>query len=130
MRAMLAWIGDWLPPSLYFALAGNPADPSTGDPDMTVLPSLLARLRQSSRSFEDLPDTIPTPWRDANVTDPLPVEAATIDDIAFAVVAANAEVSAAIQRCSALERLHRLAREAGAVGTDRAVEAALTREGQ
>src|SRR5690606_23284927 len=37
MRAVLAWIGDWLPPSLYFALAGNPADPSTGDPDMTVL---------------------------------------------------------------------------------------------
>ena len=47
-----------------------------------------------------------------------------------AVVAANADVSAAIRRSSALERLHRLAREAGALGTDRAVDAALKREGR
>ena len=49
---------------------------------------------------------------------------------AIAIVAANAELSAAIQRSSALEKLHRLAREAGAVGTDRAVDAALKREGR
>ena len=47
-----------------------------------------------------------------------------------AIVAANAELSAAIQRSSALEKLHRLAREAGAVGTDRAVDFALKREGR
>jgi hypothetical protein len=29
MRAMLAWIGDRLPPSLYFLLAGNRPHPST-----------------------------------------------------------------------------------------------------
>lgn len=128
MHAVLAWIGDRLPPSLYFALAGKSAAHPTGDPVMTALPSPLARLRKSLRSFEDLPDAIATPWRNSDQTEPLPIEAATIDDIAFAVVAANAEVSVAIQRSSALERLHRLAREAGAIGTDRAIDAALTRE--
>jgi hypothetical protein len=97
---------------------------------MSKLPSLIARLRRSVHSLEELPDTIRAPWREGGETEPLPIEAATIDDIAFAVVAANAEVSAAIARSSALERLHRLAREAGAVGTDRAVDAALKREGR
>lgn len=126
MRATLAWIGDRLPPSLYFLLAGSPAASLTGDPDMT---DPLARLRRAFRCFEDLPGVIPAAWRPGNATEPLPVEAASVDDIAIAIVAANAELSAAIQRSAALEKLHRLAREAGAVGTDRAVDAALTREG-
>ncbi|MFT3687751.1 hypothetical protein [Paenirhodobacter sp.] len=129
MRATLAWIGDRLPPSLYFLLAGSSAEPQTGDPVMTELPGPLARLRQSFHSFECLPEVIPAAWRPGNTTEPLPFEAASVDDIAIAIVAANAELSAAIQRSSALEKLHRLAREAGAVGTDRAVDAALTREG-
>ena len=37
MRAVLAWIGDRLPPSLYFALAGKAAEPSTGDSSMAKL---------------------------------------------------------------------------------------------
>ena len=130
MRAVLAWIGDRLPPCLYFALAAKAAEPSTGDAAMAKLPSLIARLRRAFHSLDELPDTIPAPWREGNDIEPLPIEVATIDDIAFAVVAANADVSAAIRRSSALERLHRLAREAGAVGTDRAVDAALKREGR
>ena len=82
------------------------------------------------RSLEDLPEVIPTSWRPGIATGPLPVETASVDDIAIAIVAANAELSAAIQRSSALEKLHRLAREAGAVGTDRAVDTALKREGR
>ena len=128
MRAVLAWIGDWLPSSLYFALVGKPADLSTGDPDMTELPSLVTRLRRASYSLEDLPDTIRAPWRGGDEIEPLPIEAATVDDIAFAVVAATTDVSAAMRRSSALEKLHRLAREAGAAGTDPAVDAALKRE--
>jgi hypothetical protein len=130
MRATLAWIGDRLPPSLCFALAGKSAAPMTGDPDMTEPTSSLARLRQAFRSLEDLPEVIPTSWRPGIATEPLPVETASVDDIAIAIVAANAELSVAIQRSSALEKLHRLAREAGAVGTDGAVDAALTREGR
>lgn len=95
---------------------------------MTELPSLVTQLRCASYSLEDLPDTIRAPWRGNEENEPLPIEAATVDDIAFAVVAANADVSAAIRRSSALEKLHRLAREAGAAGTDLAVDAALKRE--
>ncbi len=51
-----------------------------------------------------------------------------LDDIAFAIVAAERESSAALGRASALKRLHNLAREAGAIGTDRAAAAALKRE--
>jgi hypothetical protein len=130
MRAVLAWIGDRLPPSLYFALAGKSAETSTEDTAMAKLPSRIARLRRAFHSLDELPDTISAPWREGNEIEPLPIEVATIDDIAFAVVAANADVSAAIRRSSALERLHRLAREAGAVGMDRAVDAAQKREGQ
>ena len=130
MRAVLAWIGDRLPPSLYFALAGKSAEPSTGATAVAKLPSLIARLRRAFHSLEELPDSIPAPWREGNKIEPLSIEVATIDDIAFAVVAANADVAAAIRRSSALERLHRLSREAGAVGTERAVDAALKREGR
>lgn len=130
MRAVLAWIGDRLPPSLYFLLAGNSAVSLTGELDMTEPNGPLSRLRKAFRSFEDLPEVIPASWRPGNATEPLSVETASVDDIAIAIVAANAELSAAIQRSSALEKLHRLAREAGAAGTDRAVDAALKREGR
>ena len=130
MRATLAWIGGRLPPSLYFALAGKPAAPMTGNPDMTEPNGPLVRLRRAFRSLEDLPEVIPTSWRPGIASESLSVETASVDDIAIAIVAANAELSAAIQRSSALEKLHRLAREAGAVGTDRAVDAALKREGR
>lgn len=129
MRAVLAWIGDRLPPSLYFLLAGSSAASLKGETDMTEPNGALARLRKAFRSLEDLPEVIPIPWRSGNATEPLSVETASVDDIAIAIVAANAELSAAIQRSSALEKLHRLAREAGAVGTDRAVDFALKREG-
>jgi hypothetical protein len=90
----------------------------------------LARLGKAYQSLEDLPEVIPASWRRGNATESLSVETASVDDIAIAIVAANAELSAAIQRASALEKLHRLAREAGAVGTDRAVDFALEREGR
>ena len=130
MRATLAWIGDRLPPSLYFLLAGNSTASLNGDHDMIKINGPLARLRKAFRSLEDLPEEIPASWRPGIASEPLSVEAASVDDIAIAIVAANAELSAAIQRSSALEKLHRLAREAGALGTDRAVDAALKREGR
>ena len=130
MRATLAWIRDRLPPSLYFLLAGNSTASLNGDHDMIKINGPLARLRKAFRSLEDLPEEIPASWRPGIASEPLSVEAASVDDIAIAIVAANAELSAAIQRSSALEKLHRLAREAGAVGTDRAVDAALKREGR
>lgn len=58
----------------------------------------------------------------------MPVVDATIDDIAFGIVAAEQESSAACRRSPSLQRLYRIAREAGAIGSDRAAAAALKRE--
>ena len=78
MRATLAWIGDRLPPSLYFLLAGNSAASPNGGHDMTETNGPLARLRKAFRSLEDLPEVIPAAWRPGDATDPLPVETASV----------------------------------------------------
>ena len=89
----------------------------------------ITRLRKSHYALEDLPETIAFPQHPGQDTNgPMPVVDATIDDIAFAIIAAERESSAALGRASALKRLHNLAREAGAIGTDRAAAAALKRE--
>ena len=74
MRATLAWIGDRLPPSLYFLLAGNSAPFLNGETDMIEINGPLARLRKAFRSLEDLPEVIPSAGRPGDATDPLPVE--------------------------------------------------------
>ena len=58
MRATLAWIGDRLPPSLYFLLAGCSTASINGETDMTETNGPLARLRKAFRSLEDLPEVI------------------------------------------------------------------------
>ena len=96
---------------------------------MPEQPNDLTRLRKAHYSLEDLPDTISLPkhpGRDAEA--PLPLEQATIDEIAFAMIAAEQESTAAHRLSSALQRLHKHAREAGGAGVDLAVEAALRRE--
>ena len=117
MRAML----DWLLPSHSTVPAGtasnqDPAPPQKADP--------IARLRRAFYDLEDLPDTIGTP----TAADALPIDAASVDTVAFAAAAADTEVKLAIRRSNALDTLHRLARKTGAVGTDNAVEAALMKE--
>ena len=97
--------------------------------DMPDQPDDITRLRKSHYALEDLPETIAFPQHPGQETNgPMPVVDATIDDIAFAIVAAERESSAALGRAYALKRLHNLAREAGAIGTDRAAAAALKRE--
>ena len=97
--------------------------------DMPDQPDDITRLRKSHYALEDLPETIAFPQHPGLDTNgPMPVVDATIDDIAFAIVAAERESSAALGRASALKRLHNLAREAGAIGSDRAAAAALKRE--
>ena len=68
MRATLAWIGDRLPPSLYFLLAGNSAPFLNGETDMIEINGPLARLRKAFRSLEDLPEVIPAAWRPGDTT--------------------------------------------------------------
>ena len=97
--------------------------------DMPDQPDDIARLRKSHYALDELPETVSFPKHPSEpAREPLPVMEATVDDIAFAIVAAERESSAALGRASALKRLHNLAREAGAIGSDRAAAAALKRE--
>lgn len=130
MRAALASIGDRLPPALHFTLAGKATEPLSGDTALANLPSLIVRLHRAFPRLDAGSDRIPAPLRDGSEIEPLPIEVATIADTAFAVVVANVGVPTAIQRSLALERLHRLAREFGAIGTNCVVDAALKQEGR
>jgi hypothetical protein len=93
-------------------------------------PDDITRLRKASYALEDLPDTITIPQHPGDEShEPLLLADATIDDIAFAIVAAEQESMAAYRRSNALQRLYKLAREAGGIGADRAVATAVKREG-
>lgn len=100
-----------------------------GDP--MAKPTTLAELRNAHFRFEALPDTIVLPplpgVRDELLTKPL--DEATVDDVAFASTAVEAEFSAVADRLHALKKLYELARKAGALGADRAV-AAVLRDGR
>ena len=94
-------------------------------------PNDITRLRKASYALEDLPETIAFPQRPGDEPrEPLPVVEATVDEIAFAIVEAERESTAAYRRADALKRLYKFAREAGFTGADRAAAAAPKTEGQ
>ena len=94
-------------------------------------PDTITRLRKASYALEDLPETIAFPQRpDDEPHEPLPVVEATVDEIAFAIVEAERESSAAYRRADALKRLYKLAREAGCSGAERAATAVMKKEDQ
>lgn len=100
-----------------------------GGPDMSDQPDDIARLRKAHFDLEDLPGEIARAGQDFMLPgDGLPITEATVDEIAFAILQAAKESARAYGRTAALERLYKFARQAGAVGTDLAVEAALKRE--
>ncbi len=85
----------------------------------------LASLRKRHFALDALPDMIAIPaleaqQREASVK---AIEDATLDDIAFAMLGAEAEFNAVGDRLHALRKLYNLARQAGALGADRAVDA-------
>ena len=97
-------------------------------------PDDITRLRKASYALEDLPETIALPQRAGDEPreprEPLPVIEATVDEIAFAIVEAERESTAAYRRADALKRLYKLAREAGCIGADRAAASVMKKEGQ
>ena len=91
----------------------------------------VTRLRKANYALEDLPETIAFPRRAGDEPrEPLPVVEATVDEIAFAIVEAERESTAAYRRADALKRLYKLAREAECIGADRAAAAVMKKEGQ
>jgi hypothetical protein len=91
---------------------------------MTTSAAVTA-LRKRHIWLEALPDTVSIPalearQRPATVT---PIEDATLDDIAFAMLGMEAEFNAVGDKLHALRKLYNLARQAGALGSDCAVDA-------
>ena len=94
-------------------------------------PDDITRLRKSHYALDELPETVSFPKHPSEpAREPLPVVEATVDEIAFAIVEAERESSAAYRRADALKRLYKLAREAGCIGADRAAAAVMKKEGQ
>jgi hypothetical protein len=83
----------------------------------------LKRLRASTWLC-DIPDTISVPPRGDNPARTVPIEQATIDDIAFALLALNRERSDLSRAICALEEVVSMARNQGAAGVDAAISAA------
>ena len=82
--------------------------------------NLLDVLRKKSITLSDLPDTLRVPCRGGNPTiDGLRLDDASVDDLAFSIQDLESELSHLCGRLSALRRLHDLARQRGAVGTDK-----------
>ena len=91
----------------------------------------LARLKKAHYGLEDLPDALCFPKHPGRPAEPpVLINKATLDDIAFAIVAADQECSAVIRRSSSLKQLYELGRKAGAIGTDIDVAAALNAGGK
>ena len=94
-------------------------------------PDAITCLRKVNYALEDLPETFSLPQRPGDEPrEPLPVVEASVDEIAFAIVEAERESTAAYRRADALKRLYKLAREAGCIGADRATTAVMKKEGQ
>lgn len=85
---------------------------------MAAIPKLES-LRKRHYALEALPAIVRVSDTD------LAVEDATLDDIAFAMLGVEAEYNAVGDRYHALRKLYSLARQAGAVGADRIVDAVM-----
>ncbi len=85
----------------------------------------VTALRKRHIWLEALPDTVSIPVLEAQQRPAAgkPIEDATLDDIAFAMLGMEAEFNAVGDRLHALRKLYNLARQAGALGSDRAVDA-------
>ena len=88
------------------------------------LTSKLAAVRKQHFSLGSLPDAIRIPAAGDRPEAPAkPIESATLDDLAFAMRALDAEFDTIANRLHALRKLYTLARDAGALGSDCAIDA-------
>ncbi len=91
----------------------------------------IAALRKRHYALEALPDTIVVPALGARRPEAVVkrIEDATLDDIAFALRGIEAEFNAVGDRLHALRKLYLLARDVGALGCDRPIDAVAATEG-
>jgi hypothetical protein len=87
--------------------------------------SKLNALRKSHYALGELPATIFVLAADRLASSVRPIEKATLDEVAFAIIKAEQTYNDAGDRLIALRKLYNLAREAGGVGSACAVDAAV-----
>jgi hypothetical protein len=86
--------------------------------------SKLAALREHHYALASLSDTVWVPALGARRNETIkPVESATVDDLAFALLRLNERASALYREIEALRTIHDEARRVGALGADIAVDA-------
>lgn len=88
---------------------------------MKTQPTLLQLLSTAHPyALVDLPSSIRIPAVETRRPDEVvrPLEEATIDDVAFAILGVEAEVRVVHRRLNALRELYDLARKRGALGAD------------
>ena len=84
----------------------------------------LDTLRKSGYSLSNLPDTVRIPPQEDRRDEAVkPIEAVTLDDIAFALLGLQERSSAIYRETEALRVLYDMARKTGAVGADVAFDA-------
>lgn len=88
------------------------------------LTSKIAAVRKHHFGLTNLPDAIRVPaMGDRPETSAKSIETVTLDDLAFAMRALNTEFDVVADRLHALRKLYTLARDAGALGSDCAIDA-------
>lgn len=95
-------------------------------------PVALSAIRKRHFMLEALPDTIVIPILGNKQPEQIvkSITEATLDDVAFALRGLDAEFSAVSDRLHAVKKLYQLARDAGGVGTERAVDVVATSKGK
>jgi len=89
-----------------------------------LITSKLANVRKQHATLQALPDTIHIPaFGRRNEVATKPVDDATLDDLAFAMRGVEVEFNELGDRLYAIRKLYSLARQSGALGADRAVDA-------
>ncbi len=91
--------------------------------------SPLKQLRQSIW-LSEVPANISVPAIGSAPASVIPIEKATLDEVAFAELAISREASALIGVSSSLSQIVKLARKQGARGVDNAVDAAVRELGE
>jgi len=86
--------------------------------------SKIERLRKDDYYFKNIPDTIRIPAIGANQEEVVkPTETATLDDLAFAVLALQEQSSALYSLTESVRNLYDQARKNGALGSQVAIDA-------
>jgi len=95
-------------------------------------PVSLTAIRKRHFMLEALPDTIVIPALGGKKTEQIvkPIIEATLDDVAFALRGLDAEFSAVSDRLHALKKLYQMARDAGAIGADSALDVVASSKGK